>query len=55
MLTKIVIVSNTSWNLFNFRFELARSIKEDGYKVALVAPYAEYSDRLSEEFEYLCS
>ena len=49
---KIVIVSNTSWNLFNFRFELARSIKKNGYEVVLVAPYDKYSDRLSEEFEY---
>lgn len=51
-MTKIVIVSNTSWSLFNFRFELARSIKENAYEVILVAPYDEYSDRLSEEFEY---
>ena len=49
---KIIIVSNTSWSLFNFRFELARSIKKNGYEVILVAPYDEYSDRLSEEFEY---
>ncbi|HIP26533.1 MAG TPA: glycosyltransferase family 1 protein [Flavobacteriaceae bacterium] len=49
---KIVIVSNTSWNLFNFRFELARSIKKNGYEVVLVAPYDKYSDRLSDEFEY---
>ena len=51
-MTKIVIVSNTSWSLFNFRLELARSMKEKGYEVVLVAPYDEYSDRLSEEFEY---
>lgn len=49
---KITIVSNTSWSLFNFRFELAKSLKQEGYKVVLVAPYDEYSDRLSEEFEY---
>ena len=51
-MTKIVIVSNTSWSLFNFRLELARSIKEKGYEIVLVAPHDEYSDRLSEEFEY---
>ena len=51
-MAKIIIVSNTSWNLFNFRLELARSIKKNGYEVILVAPYDEYSDRLSEEFEY---
>ena len=51
-MTKIIIVSNTSWSLFNFRFELARSIKKNGYEVVLVAPCDEYSDRLSKEFEY---
>jgi glycosyltransferase involved in cell wall biosynthesis len=51
-LTKIVIVSNTSWSLFNFRFELAKAIKKSGYEVVLIAPYDEYSERLSEEFEY---
>ena len=49
---KIVIVSNTSWSLFNFRFELAKAIKKAGYEVVLIAPCDEYSDRLSEEFEY---
>ena len=48
----ILIVSNTSWSLFNFRFELARSIKENGYEVVLIAPYDEYSEKLSKEFEY---
>jgi len=49
---KIAIVSNTSWSLFNFRFNLARAIKKARYEVVLIAPYDEYSDRLSEEFEY---
>ena len=51
-MNKIIIVSNTSWSLFNFRLELARSIKKNGHEVILVAPYDEYSNRLSVEFEY---
>jgi len=51
-MAKIVIVSNTSWSLFNFRLNLARVLKENGYEVVMIAPYDEYSDRLSEEFEY---
>ncbi|HIM74590.1 MAG TPA: glycosyltransferase family 1 protein [Campylobacterales bacterium] len=51
-MNKIIIVSNTSWSIFNFRLELARSIKQNGYEVTLVAPYDEYSDRLGKEFEY---
>jgi glycosyltransferase involved in cell wall biosynthesis len=49
---KIVICLNTSWNIYNFRLNLARALKEHGYHVILVAPYDEYSDRLKEEFEY---
>ena len=51
-MAKIIIVSNTSWNLFNFRLELARSIKKNGFEVVLVAPYDDYSIRLSNEFKY---
>jgi glycosyltransferase involved in cell wall biosynthesis len=49
---KIIIASNTSWSLFNFRSEFAKSIKDAGYEVVLIAPFDEYSDRLSQEFEY---
>jgi glycosyltransferase involved in cell wall biosynthesis len=51
-LIKIVIVSNTSWSLFNFRLSIARSLKENGNEVVLIAPYDEYSKRLEKEFEY---
>ncbi len=51
-MTKIIISLNTSWNIYNFRLNLARALKENGYEIVLVAPYDEYSDRLSEEFEY---
>jgi glycosyltransferase involved in cell wall biosynthesis len=49
---RIIIVSNTSWSLFNFRLGIARSLKENGYEVVLIAPNDEYSQRLEEEFEY---
>lgn len=49
---KVLISLNTSWNIYNFRLNLARAIKKAGYEVILVAPYDEYSDKLSEEFEY---
>ena len=51
-MTKIIISLNTSWNIYNFRLNLARTLKENGYEVALVAPYDEYSNRLGEDFEY---
>ena len=51
-MNKLVIASNTSWSLFNFRLGMARSLKESGYEVVLIAPFDEYSQRLEEEFEY---
>ena len=49
---KIAIVSNTSWSLFNFRLSLAKAIQKAGYKVILIAPYDNYSERIKEQFEY---
>ncbi|EFU70279.1 conserved hypothetical protein, partial [Aliarcobacter butzleri JV22] len=52
MLKKVVICVNTSWNIYNFRLNLARAIKKSGYEVILVAPYDKYSELLKQEFEY---
>ena len=49
---KIVISSNTSWSIYNFRLNLARSLSKNGYKVILVAPKDKYSEILAKEFEY---
>ncbi|WP_297890392.1 glycosyltransferase [Sulfurihydrogenibium sp.] len=52
MAKKIVITSNTSWSLWNFRLGLMRALKEKGYKVISVAPKDKYSEYISKEFEY---
>lgn len=52
MSKKIIICLNTSWNIHNFRLNLARSLKKAGYDVILVAPYDKYSEILKQEFEY---
>jgi len=49
---KIVISLNTSWNIYNFRLNLAKSLKDSGYEVIFVAPYDQYSEKLKQEFEY---
>jgi len=49
---KIVICLNTSWNIYNFRLNLVRALKNAGYDVVLVAPYDAYSEKLKDEFEY---
>lgn len=48
----IVIVVNTSWNVYNFRLGLIRSLQNMGNKIVIIAPYDKYSDILSKEFEY---
>jgi len=49
---KIVISSNTSWSIYNFRLNLARNLSKNGYKVILVAPRDKYSEILEKEFDY---
>ena len=44
-----MLVSNTSWYLFNFRINLIRDLRDRGYEVALVAPHDEYTDLLEAE------
>ena len=49
---KIVISSNTSWSIYNFRLNLARTLKEKDYEIVIVAPYDKYSEFLKKEFEF---
>jgi len=42
----ITICSNTSWYLYNFRMGLIRALQEQGYRIVLIAPKDNYSDRL---------
>ncbi|WMB74459.1 glycosyltransferase family 4 protein [Shewanella oncorhynchi] len=44
---KIVISSNTSWSIFNFRLELVRFLAKS-YQVEIIAPKDQYSDKLRE-------
>lgn len=43
---KVIIALNTSWNLFNFRSGLIRSLVAAGFEVVAAAPPDEYSPRL---------
>jgi glycosyltransferase involved in cell wall biosynthesis len=49
---KVAICLNASWNIYNFRLNLARALKKAGYEVVLIAPYDKYSELLKKEFEY---
>ena len=49
----VAIVLNSSWQAYNFRLNLAREIKNFGYKVIFIAPYDnKYSEFLKKEFEF---
>ena len=49
---KVILTSNTSWSLWNFRLGLMRALKEKGFEVWAVAPYDEFSENLKKEFKY---
>jgi glycosyltransferase involved in cell wall biosynthesis len=48
-LQTVAIVLNTSWNIYNFRLALIHALRNVGYKVILIAPKDEYSQKLEEE------
>ncbi|NWF39484.1 glycosyltransferase family 4 protein [Mariprofundus sp. NF] len=53
-MSKVIIISNTSWNLFNFRLPLMSRLREEGYEIVAVAPFDEYANRLSDTgFRYI--
>ena len=47
MRAKVLIATNTTWNLVNFRSNLIRALLDLGCEVVAVAPPDEYSERLS--------
>ncbi len=46
MKKKIAIVSNLSWNLYNFRLSLMYAMRDAGFEVIAVAPYDKYSQKI---------
>ncbi len=45
---KIVISSNTSWSVFNFRLDLINHLTAKGYLIEIISPNDLYSDKLRE-------
>jgi len=53
MKRKILIVINSSWNVFNFRLGLLLALQEEGNEIIVVAPRDAYTEKLEEiGFEY---
>ena len=46
----ILIVSNCTWYLYNFRRELLRTLKNKGYDLVLVSPFDKYYLKISKYF-----
>lgn len=52
--TKILLVANTGWYLYNFRLPLARMLRDRGVQVVMVSPRDAYVERLeSEGFQWI--
>ncbi len=47
-MTKLILVSNTEWYLYNFRLSLARHLREQGYEVVLVSPPGRFAPLLEQ-------
>ena len=45
----IALSANTSWYIYTFRLRLIRTLLQQGFHVAIVAPWDEYATRLEEE------
>lgn len=49
----VAIVINTAWNIYNFRLNLARRLRDEGYNVICIAPYdAHYTPKIEKEFSF---
>ena len=47
---KVLIVSNCTWYLYNFREKLLAELNKKGYKLILVSPYDAYHYKISKYF-----
>lgn len=45
---RIAIVLNTSWNIYNFRMNLVRSLQAQGHEIHTIAPADDYTHYLTE-------
>ncbi|MBF4396096.1 glycosyltransferase, partial [Vibrio anguillarum] len=45
---RVVITSNTSWYLYNFRKNTINSLLNSGYVVVTIAPKDDYSEKLQD-------
>jgi glycosyltransferase involved in cell wall biosynthesis len=46
--SRIILISNTAWNIYNFRRALIGKLRQNGYEVVAIAPPDEYAARIPE-------
>lgn len=44
---KIAIITNTSWNLLNFRLNLMQGLRDDGHDIVAIAPHDDSVEQIS--------
>ena len=49
---KIVITSNSSWSIWNFRLNLATALTQAGHEVIIIAPFDKYTEIIQEKYQY---
>jgi len=48
-ISKVLLVTNWDWVVYNFRMPLARALRDHGYEVVLVFPFGKFLDRIRQE------
>ncbi len=46
---RVLLVANTSWYIYNFRFPLLLDLRKKGYNVSVVAPHDKYTKAIEKE------
>ena len=46
---RVLLLANTDWYLYNFRFSLAKAIRDEGHEVVLASPPGKYASRFQQE------
>ena len=50
---KVILLSNTSWYLYNFKLKLIKNLIEEGFQVILVAPLDKYTKLFDKEICFI--
>ena len=49
---KVILLSNSSWYLYNFKFKLIQNLIKEGYQLILIAPFDNYTKLFGNEITF---